>query len=58
MAKVIKKFFENGIKCGGCGWRVNWLYSFEHEDIDKFGLCADCFMEMIVEDGFDVVKKE
>jgi len=57
MPKVIRKFYPNEVKCGGCNWRVSVLYSFEDIDIDKYGLCGSCFMDMIVEEGF-VVKKE
>jgi len=54
MKKVIRKFYPEEVKCGGCGWRVTTLYSFEDEDIDKYGLCANCFMDMIVDDEMKV----
>ena len=53
--KIIRKFFENGIKCGGCNWRVSVLYSFEDMDINKYGLCASCFMDMIVDENMGVI---
>ena len=57
--KIVVKFYgdEPKPKCGGCGWRVNRLYAFEGENIDEVGLCAECFMEMLVEEGYEVVKR-
>ena len=55
MARVVKKVFDYPTKCGCCGWKTNILYSFEGME---GGLCADCFMELIVEEGYEVVRSE
>lgn len=52
--KVISKFFPDYEKCGGCNWSVTVRYSFEGNDINTEGLCGDCFMDMIVEEGYDI----
>jgi len=54
MKKVIRKFYPDGVKCGGCNWRVTTLYAFEGEDIDRYGLCANCFLDMIVDEEMKV----
>jgi len=57
MTKVISKDFPDGKKCCGCNWRVQRLYSFVTNPIDKEGLCGDCFMDMIVENGWEIQNK-
>jgi len=54
--KVVKKHYPDGHKCGGCNWRVENLYAVEtlKDKIDEYGLCGDCFCEMLVEEGFDI----
>lgn len=58
MAKVFSKLLEEEKKCGGCNYAVSVFYSHENVDIDKHGLCANCFMDMIVDEEFTVISKE
>ena len=55
MVRIISKFYSDGVKCS-CGWNVKRLYAFEGSSIDEEGLCAECFMEMLVEEGYEVIK--
>lgn len=54
MTRVIRKFYRDWKKCPSCNWPVSVLYSFTTNDIDEEGLCGDCFMDMLVECGYDV----
>ena len=56
MAKVSARDFERWRKCPGCGWQVSRVYSFPGHDAEAEGLCASCFLDMIVEEGMDVVR--
>ena len=35
--------------CGGCSSHVDSLYSYGKDDHDEVGLCATCFMEILVD---------
>ena len=50
----VKTFDGDEAKCPGCNWRVSRLYYFENSNPDT-ALCASCFMDMIVEEGYKVV---
>jgi hypothetical protein len=52
--KLISKIYPNWIKCNSCRWTVSTLYSFENEDVTKNGLCSRCFMDMLVEEEYEV----
>jgi len=52
--RVISKFYPSETKCLGCNWETDTLYSFPEDDIDEEGLCAQCFMEMIVQEQAEV----
>lgn len=52
MTKVIRERLDK--KCPCCNWRVDFLYSFVTNPIKTEGLCASCFMYMIVQEGYDV----
>ena len=54
--KIYSKMFEKGIKCGGCNWSVVVLYSFDTLDVNKEGLCANCFMDMLVAGNYEINK--
>lgn len=54
MTKVISKWFNEGKKCPCCNWRVSVLCSFTTNPIDEEGLCGDCFMDMIVENKWNI----
>ena len=58
MTRVISKHFEPPKKCNGCNWPVTVHYSFTSNPIDEEGLCGDCFMEMIVENKWDIGNNE
>jgi len=55
---------EDGAKCPSCGWRVSRLYVLADsaEEAGKLfdeglGLCADCFLEMLIEGDYEVAEK-
>lgn len=52
--KVMRKHFPDEKKCPCCNWRVTVVYSFPTNPIDEEGLCAGCFMDMIVDNGLEV----
>ncbi len=52
--KVNRKDFPNWVKCPGCNWSTAVLYSFPGNPIDEEGLCAYCFMDLIVDMEYDV----
>ena len=54
MSIIIRKNLDDEKKCGGCNWRTSTFYSFPSSDIDEDGLCAMCFMDMIVDSGMEV----
>jgi hypothetical protein len=53
---------DEEIKCGGCNWRVTRLFVLAESKSDAVklvkegnaGLCGECFMEMVVEEGFEL----
>lgn len=47
--KVVRKEFPDGKKCPACWWKVQFHYSFDCNPIHEEGMCADCFLDMIVE---------
>lgn len=44
----------NKIERGGCNWKVGVLYSFEGNPIDEEGLCGNCFLDMLVEEEYEI----
>jgi hypothetical protein len=54
---VHSKFFDDTVKCDHCRWAVCLLFSFVNNDIDTEGLCGECFMEMIEENGWGIVRR-
>jgi hypothetical protein len=46
--KIISKQLIKDKKCGGCNNTTSTLYSFETNDINKHGICAYCFMDILV----------
>jgi len=50
---IIRKEKEG--KCPCCNWECSMVYSFTCNNIDEEGLCASCFMDMLVDEGFGVV---
>jgi len=61
------KIFQVGKeeKCGCCNWKVSktYLLANSQEEADSFyremdrGLCADCLVEMMMEEEYEVQKK-
>jgi len=47
--KIIRKSLEEDVKCGGCNNETCTLYSFITNDINTEGICAQCFMDMLIE---------
>lgn len=46
--KVISKMYPEATRnCNGCNWRVSEHFAFEGQDIDKIGLCGECFAEVL-----------
>jgi len=54
---VVSNWFHEWKKCPRCNWEVETLYSFPEKDIDVEGLCANCFVEMILETGMKILKR-
>lgn len=56
-SNVVKATTDDDSKCGGCGWKTFTLYSFKSMLGEDCDLCASCFMEMIVDEGYQVLSK-
>lgn len=54
--KVETHTYADDAKCGGCNWSVSRLFSFPTNNIDETGLCAECFMDMIVKEKLAVIE--
>ena len=52
--RIERKLLSEERKCPGCNWVCETVYSFPTNDIDKEGLCAHCFMDMLVDGGLTV----
>jgi len=54
------------VKCGGCNWDTTKLYVIANskEEAVKLvkegnaGLCAECFMELVIEEGYELEIKD
>ena len=53
--KIISKQYEE-TKCGGCNWKTTVKYALENHSIDKEGLCGNCFVEMLIEQRYNLIK--
>jgi hypothetical protein len=57
---------DEEVKCGGCNWDTTKLYVIANskEEAVKLvkegnaGLCAECFMELVIEEGYELEIKE
>jgi len=58
MKEVVSKWLPEGKKCPECNWETETLYSFAENDTDEEGLCATCFIEMILETGMKILKQD
>lgn len=56
MPRVICEYYKHEKKCGSCFRNVQRHYAFEGEDVDDIGICADCFLGMIIDEKHEVVK--
>ena len=55
MTRVYRgSFAKDWRKCPGCNWQVQMLYTFPGHEIEEEGLCASCFLDMIVEEAMEV----
>jgi len=58
-------------KCGGCNWRVSRLFVIAENEksakefskildkkVERKGLCAECIIDLIMEEGYEIVKAE
>lgn len=54
--RVISKQYTKEKKCPGCNWETLTMYSLPQKDIDEEGLCAQCFMDMLVELGMTILR--
>lgn len=52
--KIVRKYYEEGKKCGSCNWPVSVLYSFESNPIDEEGLCGECMVDLLVEEEYEI----
>jgi len=51
--RVYSKIYANEVKCGGCNWSTSTLYTLGRFSREN-GLCNDCFLEMLIENKWDV----
>jgi hypothetical protein len=58
MPKIYSKMMEEERKCGGCNYTCSVFYSVDNIDITKHGICANCFMEMLVDGGYTIIDVE
>jgi hypothetical protein len=56
--RIISKSLDKERKCPCCNWECSTVYSFTCNNIDEEGLCAHCFMDMLVEEGFGISSRE
>jgi hypothetical protein len=57
---------EDRVKCGGCLWDVSRLYVLANSKQEAIrlvkkgeaGLCGECFMEMVVENAWQIISEE
>lgn len=54
MKRIIRKQYKNDRRCGGCNWDTSTLYSF---DINTTGLCANCFIDMLIDNKAQIKDK-
>lgn len=53
--KVLRKHFSDGKKCPGCGWETSEIFAYENIWIDRNGICAQCFMELVMKEGLEAI---
>ena len=53
--KVLNKHFSDGKRCPGCGCKTSEIFSYANSRIDREGLCAHCFMELVMKEGLEVI---
>ena len=61
--KEIADATDDGVKCGGCNWRVSYLYVLagSREEALKMiengeaGLCGNCMSDLIVEGNYQIL---
>ena len=59
---IYVKRYKEEVKCPLCLWHTYTLYSFT-ENIDEEGLCAYCFLDLLLEvlekeEGYKIIKLE
>ena len=57
-SEIYRKQYPEWVKCPGCNWEVSTLYSFREDNIDEEGLCAHCFIDMLVDEDFRILTNE
>lgn len=53
--KIVSRYYEEGVKCGSCNWRVHKLFCFEGQDPDEAGMCGECFLEFLEEEDYEAI---
>ena len=61
--KEIADATDDGVKCGGCNWRVSYLYvlagskeeALEMIENGEAGLCGNCMSDLIVEGNYQIL---
>ena len=48
--EIIRRRIESK-KCGGCNYRTGFFYGFKGDNLQRLGLCANCFLDLIVIEG-------
>ena len=55
LPKVFKKQYTEEKMCSICGRKTNILFGFD-ENIDESGVCLNCFLEIALEDKYEIVE--
>ena len=54
--KIVSKYYDEEIKCGGCNWPTHKLFAFEGQNVDEIGMCGECFSSFLEEAGYSATK--
>ena len=64
--KEIADATDDGVKCGGCNWRVSYLYVLANSKEEALkmiengeaGLCGNCMSDLIVDEDYQILIQE
>lgn len=55
--QVKNKGFNKLVKCNHCNHRTNMLYTltrFDEKEFEDYGVCGECFAEMLVDGDYEI----